>query len=129
MSRTKIDPIHIQQLVFDEDTESYKMKMVGTEMSVELSHSDGDSVYAIIPSMTVSTKDVPQSCSGMKRVCAFKSDDAPTELKIEISPKSEGDEFYTIATLINKGPSEVMEICAVRIRMSGTGAGSMVISG
>lgn len=129
MSRSKVDPIHIQQLVFDDETESYKMRMVGTEMSVELSHMDGDSVYSMTPSMTVSTKDVAQNCMGMKRVCAFKSDEAPSELKIEISPNAEGEEFYTLMTLTAKGPSQVMEICAARIRMSGSGQGSMVISG
>lgn len=44
MSRSKMDVNHIQQITFDEDAEAVRVLMLPTDMSIELSAEDGDSV-------------------------------------------------------------------------------------
>ncbi len=46
MATTKMDPIQIQRASFDEAQSAVRVAMAPTEMAVELSHEDGDSVYS-----------------------------------------------------------------------------------
>ncbi|NDE09884.1 MAG: hypothetical protein EBZ95_04870 [Chitinophagia bacterium] len=43
---TKMDPIQIQRASFDEDAQAVRVAMAPTQMSVQLTHEDGDSVYS-----------------------------------------------------------------------------------
>lgn len=52
MARSKMDPSQITQTAYDEAAEAHRVLMVPTEMSMELSADDGDSVHAI-PKMQV----------------------------------------------------------------------------
>ena len=46
MARSKnLDPVHMIQHSYDEDSESFKMKLTDTEIAMELSADDGDSVF------------------------------------------------------------------------------------
>lgn len=46
MALTKMDPIQIQRASFDEEKMANRVVMAPTEMSIELNHEDGDSVYS-----------------------------------------------------------------------------------
>ena len=47
MSRSKLDPNQISQCEHDDDTGAKKVKIIGTEMSIELDAEDGDSVLSL----------------------------------------------------------------------------------
>lgn len=44
MKRTKLDPNHIAQSVFDEESQANRVQVVNTEIAIELRAEDGDSV-------------------------------------------------------------------------------------
>jgi hypothetical protein len=109
--RSKLDPVHIQQYVFDEETESYKVKLIPTEMSIELDAADGDNIRVIPNGSKLNENDQIMSCVGMKTVCLYG------EGIVSISPEDEGDEFYTLI-ITSLQPKE---ICARRIKIVGSG--------
>lgn len=122
MARTKMDPVHIQQCVFDEDTESNKVKLVGTEIEIELSADDGDSVISRPMSVSFSTKDIPMKCDGMKSVCVYIKEGTIT---VRVSPEDQGEFWIDLITA--EQTSSIAGICARRIQMTGTGEGVLVM--
>lgn len=44
---TRLDPVQIFRRVFDEVSKAFRMKLVDTEISMELDHKDGDSVHSV----------------------------------------------------------------------------------
>ena len=120
MSRSKIDPVHIQQYVYDDETESLKVKLIPMEMSIELDANDGDSVKCYPAGFNFSNKNSPYPCVGMKTAMLYKSDQ--NELKLEVSPLDDGDVWIEVQNAQNP-----CQICARRIRMSGAGNGVVVV--
>jgi hypothetical protein len=120
MSRSKIDPIHIQQYVFDEETESLKVKLIPIEMSIELDANDGDSVKCYPAGFNFSDKNQPYSCVGMKTAMLYKLNEQ--DLKLEVSPFDSGDIWVEVSN-----PQNPCQICARRIRMTGNGSGVVVV--
>lgn len=106
---SKADPIQIARMVFDEESQANRVKMVDHEMAIELDAADGDSVIAVNESLVL--QEGIHSVAGMKTMCKYGS------ASLSVSPHDEGDEFYTITSveLIPK------DICARRLKIEGTG--------
>lgn len=129
MARTKMDPIHIQQSVYDEDHEANKVMMVGTEMEIAVSIEDGDSVINLPKSLTISVEDGIMLCEGMKSCQLYTM--ANSDIKVEVSPSKTKDIWFELTTcktttepLMQQSPKE---ICAMRVRLSGAGQAYLVL--
>ena len=129
MSRSKIDPVHIVQSVYDEETESNKVSIVGTEMSIAVSIEDGDSVTNLPKSLTMGVEDGIMSCEGMKSYSLYTMPNS--DVKVEVSPSKTDDIWFELTTcktttepLMQASPKE---ICAARIRISGAGQAYLVL--
>lgn len=109
MAITKLDPVQIQRMAFDEEVNANRAKLVDTEIAVELSAEDGDSVYAIPVSLTLS--EGIHSVVGMKTLCKYGA------TNISVSPSDEGDNFYVLAIT----ELEPKSICARRVKIEGAG--------
>lgn len=70
MHRSKADPIHIQQLTFNEESKAVRVDLVPTQMNVALTHTDGDSVYTV-KRMTVVDAKVGDiiNCEEVETIC------------------------------------------------------------
>lgn len=70
MAGSKLDPVKIAQLVFDEATNSYKTNIVDTEIAIELSADDGDSVIPqkLTQAVVVTANEVIDT-SKVSRIC------------------------------------------------------------
>lgn len=122
MVRSKLDPTHIAQLTYDENSEAMKVKMTDSEMSIELDANDGDSVRTEPTKLTASAIDctaddngtdvIPAlDCQNMREV--HVSVDGSGEAQIYVSPNDSGNFFYYIGN--NLGG--VHQICARRIKV------------
>lgn len=125
MSRSKLDPTHIAQLTFDENEEAVKTKMVGTEMSIELSHADGDSVTSHPAKLSASAigcdeaddgQEIipPQDCSSLKEVVLHIEGEGGA--KLLVSPADSGECWIELV-----GPlGQKHEILARRLKVVST---------
>lgn len=98
--RSKRDSMQISQFEHDEPSNAKRVKMVGTEMSIELDHRDGDSVTAHPAKLSASAlgvdasdvgKDIipPLDCSSIR--CMRVDLIGSGEIKVMLSPVDEGD--------------------------------------
>jgi hypothetical protein len=100
MDRTKRDINQITQFEHDEKSNAKRVRMVGTEISIELDHKDGDSVTSHPAKLCASAlgvdksddgKDIipPLDCSSIRvlRVDLIGSG----EIKVMVSPVDDGD--------------------------------------
>lgn len=114
------------QHAFDEPSESFKTKVVDTEMQIELSAEDGDSVTAISRSITHNKKMEPISCAGFKEASLYSTGGS---LQLEISPSDTEDIWFVC---MSAHPSKMYgprQICARRMRLTGDGEGYVVANG
>lgn len=119
MDRTKRDTNQIQQFEHDEASNAKRVKMVGTEMSIELDHADGDSVTSHPAKLSASALGVdasdndkeiipPLDCSSLRQISVRV--DGSGSVQVMVSPTDSGDFFYEL------GMGE-HEICARRIKV------------
>lgn len=100
MERTKRDINQIQQFEHDEKANAKRVRLVGTEISIELDHTDGDSVTSHPAKLSASAIGVdasdndkeiipPLDCSSMRvmRIDVI----GEGSIKVEFSPVDEGD--------------------------------------
>lgn len=124
--RSKLDPTHIAQMTFDEASEAMKVKIQDAEMSIELSHQDGDSVAAHPAKLVVSvlgcevadngTDVLPAlDCSSLREVRADVN--GTGTIKIFVSPVDSGSFFYEVG-----GAGVMIPICARRIKIKSVDA-------
>lgn len=111
MERTysKLDTIQIQRKVFDEEDESNRVKIINTEMEINVSAEDGDSVYSVPLSLSLSEGIHP--VPGMKTICKYG------ECVISVSPSDDGEDFHVL-TVVELEPKA---ICARRLKIDGAG--------
>lgn len=119
--KSKQDPTHIQQMTFDEDKWAVRTHIVDTEMSMELSADDGDSVIAEPTRLVASAigcdasdnnSDVipAMDCSKLREVhCSVEG---TGRVNILVSPVDSGDFFYKIG-----GEGDILKVCARRIKV------------
>lgn len=93
MSRSRIDPGQIAQFIYDHANRAIKVSLANLESSVELSHSDGDSVHAIPKQLAgVATTDVAIPCADYSRIAVY----SVTPLGLVLSGSADGTTFITI---------------------------------
>jgi hypothetical protein len=119
--RSKLDPTHIAQLTFDPISESTKVKLQDTEIDMELSADDGDSVTShpvkLIASVLGCDLDdnmldiIPAlDCSSLGKVRV--DIDGSGNVNVLVSPTDAGDYFYSVG-----GSGAILDICARRIKV------------
>lgn len=119
--RSKLDQTHIAQLSFDEDSRAMKVKIMDTEMNMELSAEAGDSVTSqpakfMASAMGCEIEDngtdvIPaMPCSNLREV--HVSIEGCGSVDVFVSPLDSGDFFYAV------GHSDsIIKICARRIKV------------
>lgn len=119
--KSKQDPSHITQMTFDEDSWAVRTKLVDTEMNMELSAEDGDSVISQPAKFMASAmectaedkdKDVipPMPCANLREI--HVSTEGTAGVSVLVSPQDSGDFFYAIG-----GSDAILKICARRIKV------------
>lgn len=122
MGRSKRDVVHIQQYEHDELSNSKRVKITDTELSIELNHADGDSVTSHPAKLTASAIDVDASnngqevipaleCSSMRKISVIVN--GTGSVKIMVSPVDSGSFFVELLETIGG----VMDICARRVKI------------
>lgn len=106
---SKLDPIQMQRKVYDDQIEANRVTVVGTEMAIELSADDGDSVTAI--PMSASLAEGIHSVAGMKTLCLYGS------ASLLVSPSDDGEDFYALSAT----QLQPLAICARRLKIEGDG--------
>lgn len=129
ISRTKRDPGQIEQYEHDELANSKRVKLVDTEMSMELSADDGDSVQIQgrldeLSPVDSSPIDISMAKEIKVYVKSLSAGQKPS-LSVKISPKDSGNDFIEIATIT---PSELssgmvmsasLTVLAKRVKIDG----------
>lgn len=113
MSRSRLDPNQIAQFIYDHANRAIKVSLENMESSVELSHTDGDSLYAIPKQLAgVAVNDAIIPCADYKRIAIYSV--TPTALVLLGS--ADGTTFISIdnsnATYILK------DIAATHIKLT-----------
>lgn len=112
--RSKYDTNQILGFVLDEE----KGALITTpaenqEFSIELSHTDGDSVLSVLPSLNLQGNQ-EKSCIGIKNVVLYVMSGSA---QVMVSPTEEGDVFFLLTEKKEAGMSEIKHICAKRIKL------------
>lgn len=127
MSRSKLDATQIAQYTYDPVAEAQKVKIQDTELSIELSHSDGDSITAHPAKLIASALGVVSpaddgediipaiDCSSLSQVRV--DIDGTGAINIMVSPVDSGSYFYSVG-----GAGTTHNICARRIKVVSTNA-------
>jgi len=116
----KKDPIRIARDEHDPVSKAKKVKIIDTEMSMELDHLDGDSVTSHPAKLSASVIGVevadngtdiipPLDCSSMRKVSVTVVGSG--SVKILVSPVDVGDVWKEVIV------SDINEICARRIKI------------
>lgn len=125
--RSKLDPSHIAQFAYDAVAEAVKVKLQDTEIAMELSHADGDSVTSHPAKLTASALGVASpanngqdiipalDCSSLKQVRVDIN--GTGAVVIQVSPNDSGSYFYSVG-----GAGSIIDICARRIKVVSTNA-------
>lgn len=119
MERTKRDQNQIVQFEHDEASNAKRVKMVGTEMSIELDHTDGDSVTAHPAKLSASSIGVeaadagqeiipPLDCSSIRHLRVDV--EGAGNVRVEVSSADQGDHWREVS-------SEEKDLCARRVRV------------
>lgn len=121
MERSKSDPVHIIQAAYDEASQSIKTKLIPTEISLGISHTDGDTITSHPATLVVcaqgcsvsdNSKQVipPQDCSSLKNLRVDV--DGSGTVTVHVSPSDNGDCFYQVDCV-----GKVAEICGRRVKV------------
>lgn len=121
MVRSKYDPNHITQIVFDEESRANRVKLVDTQISIEVRAEDGDSITSHPVKLTISSlgctsddigKEIvpPMDCSSLRELHA--SIEGTGQVLILASPMAIGDFFYEVGSA-----NQIHKICAKRIKV------------
>ncbi len=113
MSRSKLDPSHIIQHIYDTATESAKVSIQNLDLAIELSADDGDT---IVPQkkmieVAVAINDIIDT-SKYSRICMFGQ--ATMAIKAVLANNTE----YTLVTL---AAGVYQDICVPRIKVPSAG--------
>ncbi len=91
---SKKDPNQITRCEHDDESNSKRVMVVNTEMGMELSHSDGDSIFSIpsVQSVSMASGDVV-SISDFREYQVFSDEEIDS---ISISPEEDGSFFVQL---------------------------------
>lgn len=127
MSRSKLDPNQIIQYTYDPVTESQKVKIQDTELSIELSHADGDSITSHPAKLVASVLGVTSPADNGTDIIPALDCSSLSQIRVDIngsgaimimaSPTDSGSYFYNVG-----GAGTIHNICARRIKVVSTNA-------
>lgn len=127
MSRSKLDPSQIVQYTYDEASEAQRVKITDAEMSIELSHTDGDSVIAHPAKLTASALGVVAPTDNGTDIIPALDCSSLSQIRVDIngtgaivimaSPNDSGSYFYTVGAA-----GTIHNICARRVKVVSTNA-------
>lgn len=126
MSRSKLDPTQITQMEHDEKSKAKRVKMVGTEMSIELDHRDGDSVTAHPAKLSASSLGVeasdaneeiipPLDCSSIRKLQVHV--EGSGNVLVQVSLSDSEDSWLDLGQCL-----QPTEVCARRVRVKSVNA-------
>jgi len=104
---------HVLRTVYDADTKSLKAKMIPMEMSIELDHTDGDSVttHKAVKQATLSANEAADVL-GSSKITIYS-----TALQtVSISPDA-SEEWFVIGSTGSNGVLTI-DVCAHKIKCS-----------
>lgn len=122
----KLDLVHIFRKVFDSASSALKVKLAATEMSMELDHTDGDSVTSHPAKLTASVTGVTSSdngsiiipeldCSSIRSFSISVNGTGSVALEVSLSDSEDSwtpvPEFQSMEILFGQS------ICARRLRV------------
>lgn len=112
--RSKYDANQVLGFVLDEERGALiTVPAENQEFSIELSHKDGDSVLAVLPSLEMQGSQ-EKACIGIKCVVLYV---VKGSAQVLVSPKSEGELFLPLMSLESPDISQPKHICAQRIKL------------
>lgn len=92
---TRLDFIQIIRKVYDSVTDSLKVSIQNLEMAIELSHTDGDSVYSYsAQTAATATSGVAIAASSYKKIAVY----SVTPVSLVLSASADGTTFIDIDT-------------------------------
>lgn len=121
MERSRLDPTQIAQMTYDEVSRATKVKLQDTEMNMELSADDGDSVLSEPVKLVTSAVGCDEAdnnsdvipaldCSKLREV--HVSVEGTGSVDVLLSPVDSGDFFYTAGHA-----DAIIKVCARRIKV------------
>lgn len=123
---SKKDPNQIVRCEHDDESNSKRVMVVNTEMGMELSHTDGDSIYSI-PSLT----SVSINSGDVINISEFREYQVFSDVNIqsvELSPIEEGSFFFTLGSELSTR-STVFKELGMRLKVTAPGASNLVVVG
>lgn len=126
MEDLKKDPIRIARDEHDPVSKAKKVKLVSTEIAIELDHNDGDSVTSHPEKLVVKVEGVDAGdnasvivpaldCSSLRQVRVDV--DGSGSVKVMVSPEDSGSYFYELGAQGN-----ILDVCARRIKIESVDA-------
>jgi len=107
-SVSHLDATQVFKRTFDETHDAVRvMQALNTEMAIELSAEDGDSVQSVARTVSITPASGEVDCSALRRICMYGSG------VVEVSP--DGTSFVTLSLVA----LQVRDICALKIRVTG----------
>jgi len=120
-NENRLDLRHMAQHEHDHVSGAKKVKIVSTDMSIELDAADGDSVISHRLHIKTSIKGQELDAKGLSELTLYVSSGL---LDVYVSPADSGNEWYALAQGISTLSS--YSINASRVRMDGAGEGHIV---
>lgn len=109
---TTLDTHQIIKRVICAETEAVRVIQAhDTQHEIHISAEQNDSIQAVARTKSIQESDGILDCSDLRRICLYG------DAIIEVSPLAEGNIWQQV--VIQSG--QIKEICAVRIRVTGTG--------
>jgi len=112
-NRSSLDPGQIIQSVFNEESLSYDVTIIDTEMNLSLSADEGDSIKVISSSMykeVVSSEEFNVENIDKMRIYISKVS-VGCNVELMVSPDSQGDSFYSMWSFVCDSDKSHMSQC------------------
>lgn len=117
--KSKADPSHITQMTFDEEAWAVRTRLVDTEINMELSADDGDSVLSHPCKLMASAMEChpddasdviipPMDCSNLREL--HVAIEGTGTVDVLVSPLDSGNFFYKLGE-----ENVILKVCARRV--------------
>jgi len=113
MPMSKLDYAQVIRSAYDESAEALKTTIQNTEIAIELSATDGDSVTTYVTTVAATaTTGTAIACDQYKKIAVYSV--APTGLLVEASPDN-----ITWVTIDNTNATYIIkDLCAKYVRLT-----------
>jgi hypothetical protein len=106
---SQLDAAQVFKRTVDGEHDAIRVvQALNTEMQIELSAEDGDSIQSVARTRLIKAEDGEVDCSDLRRICFYGNTDA----HVELSP--DGKSWFKMHVL----ELQVKEICAMKLKIS-----------